>query len=34
MRILNDRKEKDYAYLLPNNWSGIQQGKDGYPIKN
>jgi hypothetical protein len=24
----------DVAYLVPINWSGIKQGKDGYPKKN
>ena len=32
--ILNDRKDSDGAWLDPEYWSGIQQGKDGYPEKN
>ncbi len=33
-KIENNRKNSDYAWLNPNYWSGIQQGKDGYPKKD
>ena len=32
--IKNDRNYLDVAWLRPNDWSGIQQGKDGYPNKD
>ena len=37
MEIRNDREGEDYSYIYDNkeryylNWSGIKQGKDGYP---
>ncbi len=34
MGIYNNRERKDWAQLNGNSWVGIQQGIDGYPIKN
>ena len=31
--IYNNRMASDYACLPIDYWSGMQQGKDGYPLK-
>jgi hypothetical protein len=34
MAISNHRTHLDAVYLKDNYWSGMKQGKDGYPKKN
>lgn len=31
---MNDRSCQDYIYLYGSDWSGMEQGIDGYPVKN
>ena len=34
MEISNDRDSLDFSLLHSSEWSGMQQGIDGYPIKD